>query len=110
MNIVESEGRAMAKTVSISIEIKIRERDYETKVYFKAYWRKVREAWQTAKVSQVARLHHLLNRFDKPIDNGAKEWPPHSLLCEKRCCIRSFASYHKYLKKELKWDNSGHLI
>lgn len=101
------------RVITISIKIKARELNEEEKDYIEAYRRKVSQAWQTAKVATLERLRDLLKRWETYQANKHKEymeqWPPHSLFCEKRCCHKAFTSYHRYLKRELKWNKQGHL-
>lgn len=85
----------------------------EKEVTVQIDWRTLREAWTTAKVYTLARLRDILIRYDEHLKQKTKErmavYPAHSILCEKRCCNKSFRTYHAFLKKELRWDAEGHL-
>lgn len=109
------------KTYAISIgtlSIKVRsdrahEKGPAEEISVEIDWRTLRQAWQAAKVYTMARLRDLLSRYEEHLKQKEREhqatWPPHSILCEKRCCQKSFRAYHAFLKKELKWDTEGHL-
>jgi hypothetical protein len=76
---------------------------------------KVYRVWKTLYTRiAVAGLRNLQTKYTTYRSNKHKkflnEWPPHSLFCEKRCCQRAFNSYHKFLRKEIKWGRNGHLI
>lgn len=85
----------------------------EKEISVKIDWRTLRESWQAAKAYTLARLRDLLIRYDEHLKQKERErmavYPPHSILCEKRCCNKSFRTYHRFLKKELNWDAEGHL-
>jgi hypothetical protein len=66
-------------------------------------YEKIRSWLSNAYRQQLGFIHLLDNK--KPIKN----WPPHSIFCEKRCCQKSINSYIRFLKKELKWDRQGHI-
>lgn len=104
------------KTVIVSMNIKVRRsngkraqnplKDYRDTLY---------QLRQTAEESVLERLRDLLARYEEYAENKyqayLKQFPKHSLLCEKRCCQRSFKSYHNFLKRELRWNKKGtHLL
>jgi hypothetical protein len=71
------------------------------------------QAWTAAKVCTLAALRDLLARYEAHQAEEHKQFmaklPPHNLLCEKRCCQKSFRAYHQFLKKQLVWGRDGHL-
>lgn len=109
------------KTYAISIgtlNIKVRsdrahEKGPEETITIEIDWCTLRKSWQTLKAYTLARLRNLLVRYEEHLKQKEREhqatWPPHSILCEKRCCQKSFRAYHAFLKKELKWNAEGHL-
>lgn len=106
-------------TVSIgTLNIKVRskrahDKGPEKEISVKIDWRSLRQAWQALKADTLARLRDLLIRYDEHLKQKERErqaeWPPHSILCEKRCCNKSFRTYHRFLSKELVWGKDGHL-
>jgi hypothetical protein len=106
-------------TVSIgTLSIKVRsdrahDKGPDEEITVQIDWRTLQESWTTAKVYTLAQLRDLLSRYDAHLKQKEREnmaqWPPHSLLCEKRCCQKSLTSYMRFLKKELVWGSDGHL-
>lgn len=102
----------MAFTVSIGpIDISIRGNNAENTTAY--YGRQILALGQAGKEIALERLRNLLDRYDAYQAEKHRQfvysWPPHSLFCEKRCCQRSFRSYHRFLKQELVWNKDGHL-
>jgi hypothetical protein len=107
------------KTYTISIAVNIRggahekgktvEQNYTSNRAIEAAWRKIHEAETFA----VARLLHLLARYEQYLKDKQKEfmaqWPPHSIFCERRCCEKSMTSYVRYLKRNISWGADGHI-
>jgi hypothetical protein len=77
-------------------------------------WSTLRKSWQTAKDYTVERLRDLVTRYEEHLkqkeEEFKKQWPVHSIFCEKRCCQKSNRTYWSFLKKELVWGKDGHLI
>lgn len=107
------------KTISISIAIKVGSLAHEEgqKNHYQIDGRTLRayiqKAWHHTKSFTLEGLRNLLNRYEQHLidknDQYIATLPPHSLLCEKRCCQRAFSSYHRFLKKELVWGRDGHI-
>lgn len=81
-------------------------------------WRTLRELGAAAKQliydKALERLRDFLIRYDEHLKQKEREnmakWPPHSILCEKRCCQKSMTSYMQYLRKNIRWGQDGHII
>ncbi len=111
----------MLKTLTISVgtlSIKVRSdrahaKGQDEEITVQINWCTLHQAWTAAKESTLARLRDFLIRYDEYLKQKEREnmaqWPPHSLLCEKRCCQKALSSYMRYLKKELVWGPDGHL-
>lgn len=104
----------MLSTYKISITVNITKGAHdESHEQAQAQWRTLRKLGTAAKDYCLERLYNLLNKYDTYLTEKYKQYmdqfPPHSLVCEKRCCQKSFNSYHRFLKKELRWGADGHI-
>lgn len=106
------------KTVRVSIELQMTEEDLiayaKAQQKGQATRRQILAAWTAAKVYIVARLRDFLDDYDERQREHRKafikQWPPHSLFCECRSCIKSIRSCHRHLKEELHWGRDGHVV
>lgn len=85
----------------------------EKEISVKIDWRSLRQTWQATKVYILATVRDLLIRYDEHLKQKEKqrqaEWPPHSIMCEKRCCQKSNRTFWRFMRKELVWGEDGHL-
>lgn len=103
------------KTIKVSIIINIDEQVYKVQHdRLQAYWRTVRTYALLAHALVMVLIIEQVEKYDTHIKQKHEDhmatFPKHSLFCECRNCHRSFIGYHRFLKKELRWGDDGHII